>query len=94
MGNNPEDGNGVKSLMLVRKKLNQSIINWVIKNAVSQKKMKSILHFIYIYIYTKIHTHTHTQVQRDATLVSLFYCKITLHVSGTFRTHHQEYNKL
>jgi hypothetical protein len=31
-------------------------------------------------------------VQQDATLVSWFYYKITLHVSGTFRTHHQEYN--
>jgi hypothetical protein len=44
-----------------------------------------------LYIYT--YTHTHTQhVQQDATLVSWFYCKITLHVSGTFRTHHQGYN--
>ena len=24
----------------------------------------------------------------------LFYCKITLHVSGAFHTHHQEYVKL
>ena len=24
----------------------------------------------------------------------LFYCKITLHVSGAFYTHHQEYMKL
>jgi hypothetical protein len=31
-------------------------------------------------------------VQQDATLVSWFYYKIALHVSGTFRTHHQEYN--
>jgi hypothetical protein len=44
---------------------------------------------IYIYIY--IHTHTQN-VQQDATLVSWFYYKITLHVSGTFRTDHQQYN--
>ena len=25
---------------------------------------------------------------------TLFYCKITLHVSGAVRTHHQEYIKL
>jgi hypothetical protein len=31
------------------------------------------------------------KVQRYATLVSSFYCKITLRVSGTFRTNHQEY---
>jgi hypothetical protein len=30
----------------------------------------------------------------DSTLLSWFYCKITLHVSGTFCTHHQEYNEL
>ena len=24
----------------------------------------------------------------------LFYCRVTLHVSGAFHTHHQEYNKL
>ena len=27
-------------------------------------------------------------------LYILFYCKITLHVSGDFYTHHQEYMKL
>jgi hypothetical protein len=30
---------------------------------------------------------------QDATLVSWFYCKITLHVSGNFHTHLQEYSK-
>jgi hypothetical protein len=39
----------------------------------------------YIYIYTR-------NIQQDAALVSWFYCKITLYVSSTFRTHHQEYN--
>ena len=31
--------------------------------------------------------------KRDAVLSSLylFYCQVTLHVSGVFRTHHQEY---
>jgi len=24
----------------------------------------------------------------------LFYCRVTLHVSGVFHTHHQEYTKL
>jgi len=24
----------------------------------------------------------------------LLYCRVTLHVSGAFRTHHQEYTKL
>jgi hypothetical protein len=33
------------------------------------------------------------KVQWDAALVSWFYYKITLHVSGTFRTHHQEYKQ-
>jgi hypothetical protein len=27
-------------------------------------------------------------------IYSLFHCKITLHVSGAFYTHHQEYRKL
>jgi hypothetical protein len=40
------------------------------------------------------HRYIHIKIQQDATLVTLFYCKTTLHVSGTFRTHHQEYNKL
>jgi hypothetical protein len=38
--------------------------------------------------------YTYRKVQQDATPVSWFYCKITLHVSGTFRNHHQEYNTL
>jgi hypothetical protein len=44
----------------------------------------------YICTHTHTHTHTHTRsVQQVATLISRFYYKITLHVSGTFRTHHQ-----
>jgi hypothetical protein len=31
-------------------------------------------------------------VQQDATIVSWFYYKITLHVSDTFHTYNQEYN--
>jgi hypothetical protein len=38
--------------------------------------------------------HAWKKVRQDATLVSWIYCKTTLHSSGTFRTHHQEYNKL
>jgi hypothetical protein len=38
--------------------------------------------------YICIHIHTQS-VQQVATLVSRFYYKITLHVSGSFRTHHQ-----
>jgi hypothetical protein len=33
-----------------------------------------------------------TNIQQDATIVSWFYYKITLHVSGTLRGYHQEYN--
>jgi hypothetical protein len=35
--------------------------------------------------------HMYTNIQQDTT-VSWFYCKITVHVSGTLRAHHQEYN--
>jgi hypothetical protein len=34
----------------------------------------------------------YTNIQQDATIVSWFYGKITLHVSGTLRAHHQEYD--
>ena len=34
------------------------------------------------------------KIQQDATDTGINYCKITLHVSGVYRTHHQEYIKL
>ena len=37
------------------------------------------------------------KIQQDATLcryLGVIYCKITLHISGVHRTHHQEYIKL
>ena len=33
------------------------------------------------------------EIQQHAVYI-LFYCNITLHVSGVVRTHHQEYIKL
>jgi len=33
-------------------------------------------------------------MQLFAVNIILFYCRITLHVSGIFHTHHQEYIKL
>jgi len=39
------------------------------------------------------HKSMYLEVQRNADLNSLyiFYCQVTLHVSGVSRTHHQEY---
>ena len=34
------------------------------------------------------------RIQQDATDAGFYYCKITLHVSGVYRPHHQEYIKL
>jgi hypothetical protein len=55
------------------------------------------------YVYSTHHMYTVPNIciqyptyvystQQDATTVSWFYCKITVHVSGTLHTHHQEYN--
>jgi len=33
-------------------------------------------------------------IQQDATDAGFHYCKFTLHVSGVYRPHHQEYIKL
>jgi len=47
--------------------------------------------------------YMHGSVHRDSVLVrsnemqqyaGVSYCKVTLHVSGAYRTHHQEYIKL
>jgi hypothetical protein len=50
-------------------------------------------HWDRLSVYT-MYTHTHTKCPTGCNTSTLhwFYCKITLHVSGTFRTHHQEYN--
>jgi len=39
------------------------------------------------------HKYMYLENQQDAVLSSLylFYCQVTLHVSGVSRTHHQEY---
>ena len=34
------------------------------------------------------------KIQQDATDAGINYCKLTLHVSGVYRPHHQEYIKL
>ena len=34
------------------------------------------------------------KIQQDATNAGIYLLKIILHVSGVYRTHHQEYNKL
>jgi hypothetical protein len=34
--------------------------------------------------------HIYKNIQQHASVVSRFYCKISLHVSGTLRTHNQE----
>jgi len=34
------------------------------------------------------------KIQQDATGAGIYYCKLTLHVSGVYRPHHQEYIKL
>jgi hypothetical protein len=47
-----------------------------------------------VYSLLKSLTFINIKFQQDETPVSWFYCKPTLHVSGTFRTHHQEYNKM
>ena len=54
--------------------------------------------------YTTCHEfYIHGSVHRDSILIrsnemqqyaGVYYCKITLHVSGFHRTHHQEYIKL
>ena len=47
--------------------------------------------------------HIHGSLHRDSILIrsnkmqqyaGIYFCKITLHVSGVYRTHHQEYIKL
>ena len=47
--------------------------------------------------------YIHGSVHRDSMLIrsnemqqyaGVYYCKITLHFSGVYRTHHQEYIKL
>ena len=35
-----------------------------------------------------------SNMQKDTTDADIYYCKFTLHVSGIYRTHHQEYIKL
>jgi len=47
-----------------------------------------------LYVHISLHHKSmHLEDQRDAVLISLylFYCQVTLHVSGVSRTHHQEY---
>jgi hypothetical protein len=39
-----------------------------------------------------IELYMYTNIRQDATVVSWFNCKITLHVSGTLSAHHQEHN--
>jgi len=34
------------------------------------------------------------KIQQDATDAGVYYCTLTLHVSGFYRPHHQEYIKL
>ena len=34
------------------------------------------------------------KIQQDATDAGIYYCKLTLRVSGVYRTHQQEYIKL
>ena len=34
------------------------------------------------------------KIEQNATVAGIYYCKLTLHVSGVYRTHHQEYIKL
>jgi hypothetical protein len=36
-------------------------------------------------------TYYINKIQQYATDAGIYYCKITLHVSGVYRTHHQEY---
>jgi len=46
------------------------------------------------YVYISLHLKSmYLEDQRDAVLNSLylFYCQVTLHISGVPRTHHQEY---
>jgi hypothetical protein len=56
--------------------------------------IKTLLIFSSVEIFVTVYIKIEIDLEQDATLVFLFYCKITLHVSGNFRTHNQEYNKL
>ena len=51
--------------------------------------------FMHMYVvYPKYLLVYINKIQRDASMQVFIYCKITLHVSGVYRTHHQEYIKL
>jgi hypothetical protein len=55
-------------------------------------------HLNYLFFYVRFSVHhksMNLEDQRDAVLSSLylFYCQVTLNVSGVCRTHHQEYTK-
>ena len=51
-------------------------------------------HKLVFYVHSTVHHKTlYLEDQQDAVLSSLylFYCQVTVHVSGVSRTHHQEY---
>ena len=45
------------------------------------------------YIHGSVHRHS-LLIKSNKMQQVFIYCKITLHVSGVYRTHHQEYIKL
>ena len=47
-----------------------------------------------IKMFKKFGTSDVNKIQQDATGAAIYYCNLTLHVSGVYRPHHQEYIKL
>jgi len=74
------------------------------------KKLKRVLNFFFLrnkqvmsqfklctgilYSWFRASSLYSNKIQQDATDAGIYYCKLTLHVSGVYRTHHQEYIKL
>jgi len=62
------------------------------KSAARTKQNRKYFMFIVPCI-TSLYQYVSNEMQQYAVYI-LFYCKITLDVSGAFHTHHQEYIKL
>ena len=58
------------------------------------RKYRKIYDLFLLYSWFRASSLYINKTQQDATDAGIYYCKLTPHVSGVYRTHHQEYIKL
>jgi hypothetical protein len=93
-----DEGSTVRfeTLRILIKKREQKYV--ACKYALACKVFGLQRHLNDLFFYVRISVHhkaMYLEEQRDAVLSSLylFYCQVTLHVSGVSRSHHQDYTK-